>query len=237
MIKVLHKAFDLLESMSANKERVFSLRELASIIEEKPTTCANIVKTLCDRGYLCRVGRGGYMLGPLARGLSFEDSSDVRLIELLKEPMMSLVERYGASGVLAVLRHGKKKILEDYKSTSELMINRTVRGDHELYTTSTGLCLTSRDGEHFLAEKKTVIEETFGSVEALLDVREKIVGDGDVAISLRPQVFEIAAVIGKDGRVHASIAVYLPSMLLDEEKKNRLIMELCAMAKAVEERI
>ena len=67
MIKVLHKAFDILENMSAHKDRVFSLTELAEMIGEKPTTCANIVKTLCDRGYLCRAEPRGYALGPVAQ--------------------------------------------------------------------------------------------------------------------------------------------------------------------------
>ena len=70
MIKVLHKAFDLIESMSADKSRAFSLTELANIINEKPTTCANIVKTLCERGYLSKAEPKGYVLGPVAQGLS-----------------------------------------------------------------------------------------------------------------------------------------------------------------------
>lgn len=237
MIKVLHKAFDLLESMSANKERVFSLSELSTMIDEKTTTCSNIVRTLCDRGYLCRVGRGGYMLGPVAQGLNYEEQADRRLSECAKEPMLALVEKHGASGVLAVLRHGKKKILDDYKSNSELVIGKTVRGDHELYTTSTGLCLTSRDGDFFLPEKQGVIEATFGSVGEMLALRERIAKDGYIAISLRPQTFEVAAIVQKNGEIYAAIAVYLPSIFVDEEKKENLIADLCAMASVIEERI
>ncbi len=237
MIKVLHKAFDLLESMSANKERVFSLSELASMIGEKPTTCANIVKTLTDRGYLCRVGRGGYTLGTVAKGLNFDDRTDIRLIESAREPMLALVNRHGASGVLAVLRHGKKKILDDYNSESDLIINKTVRGDHELYTTSTGLVLTSRDGAKYSREKEEVIKKMYGSIEHLLQIRENIAEDGYIAISLRPQIFEVAVAVCHGDEVRASIAVYLPTVLVDEDEKKQLIEELCSVAKTVEERI
>lgn len=237
MIKVLHKAFDLLESMSANKERVFTLAQLAGMIEEKPTTCANIVKTLCARGYLSRVGRGGYTLGPVAMGLNYEEQADTRLVEIAREPMLALVQKYGASGVLAVLRHGKKKILDDYKSDSALMINKTVRADHELYTTSTGLCLTSRDGKKFSREKEGVIRETYGSPERLIELREKILTDGYIAISLRPQVFEVAATVVRGDTVVASVAVYLPTVLIGEEEQRELTKELRAIAKSMEERI
>jgi hypothetical protein len=118
LIKVLHKAFDILENMSAHKDRAFSLTELAEMIGEKPTTCANIVKTLCDRGYLCRTEPRGYTLGPVAQGLNYVDLADTKLVESSREPMTRLVQKYGASGVLAVLRRGKKKILDDFDPAS-----------------------------------------------------------------------------------------------------------------------
>lgn len=237
MIKVLHKAFDLLESMSADKNRVFTLTELASMIHEKPTTCANIVKTLCDRGYLCRVEPRGYMLGPVAQGLSYVDLMDTRLIEGAREAMTSLVRKYGASGVLAVMRRGKKKILDDYKSESDLIINKTVRGDHELYTTSTGLVLTSAGKTVFSDAEADIINQTYGSVDAMMELRRRIREDGYVAVSLRPQILEVAAAVYKDGEVCAAVAVYLPEFLVSENDKVNLIKELCEVASQIKERI
>ena len=49
MIKVLHKALDILEFVSYDKNRTYSLTEIAQEIDEKPTTCANIIKTLLDQ--------------------------------------------------------------------------------------------------------------------------------------------------------------------------------------------
>ena len=237
MIKVLHKAFDLLESMSANKNRVFTLSELAAIIGEKTTTCANIVKTLCDRGYLARVEPRGYVLGSVAQGLNFIDQVDARLIEAAREPMSVLVKKYGASGVLAVMRRGKKKILDDYKSEGDLIINKTVRGAHELYTTSTGLVLTSRERREFSPEEERIITETFGSVYAMQVERRKVISEGYIALSIRPRILEIAAPVIKNGEIRAAIAAYLPEFLLDNEDKRKLIQQICAVAHEIEERI
>ncbi len=237
MIKVLHKAFDLIESMSADKDRVFTLTELSSMINEKPTTCANIVKTLCDRGYLCRMEPKGYTLGPVAQGLNYVDIVDTRLIEASREAMTALVEKYGASGVLAVLRRGKKKILDDYNSDSEVVINKTVRKDHELYTTSTGLVLTAEGKTSFSASEREIISKTYGSVEKMLEIRSSVLRCGYVAISLRPRIFEVAAAVHKDGRIFAAVAAYLPEFLMTETEKENLIKEICETASKIGERL
>ena len=237
MIKVLHKAFDLIESMSANKSRVFTLTELSEIIKEKPTTCANIVKTLCDRGYLCRVEPKGYMLGPVAQGLNYVDLFDTKLIESSREPMNTLVRKYGASGVLAVLRRGKKKILDDYNSESEVIINKTVRKDHELYTTSTGLVLTAEGKTSFSSGETEIICNTYGSVEKMLSVRNTILEKGYIVISSRPRIFEVAAAVIKDGKICASVAAYLPEFLVSEADKENLIKEICETANKIGERL
>ena len=237
MIKVLHKAFDLLESMSADKSRAFTLKELSAMINEKPSTCANIVKTLCDRGYLCRVEPKGYMLGPVAQGLNYVDIGDSILVERARERMKALTQKYGASGVLAVLRRGKKKILDDYRSESDLIINKTVRGDHELYTTSTGLVLTSDGKTVFTKAESEIIDKTYGSVENMLEIRRGILQNGYVAISLRPQILEIAAPIYKNGSVCAAVAVYLPEFLVGESERASLIKEMCGIASEIKEDI
>lgn len=237
MIKVLHKAFDLLESMAADKSRVFTLTELATMIHEKPTTCANIVKTLCERGYLSRVEPRGYMLGPVAQDLNYVELADTKLIEVTREPMTAIVQAFGASGILSVLRRGKKKILDDYKSESELVINKTVRGNHELYTTSTGLVLTCQGKTAFSKAEVELIQKTYGSIDAMLALRQKIKEEGYVAISLRPGILEVAAPVRKGEDICAAIAVYLPEFLVSEEKKQQLIQALREVASMIQERI
>ena len=236
MIKVLHKAFDLLESMAQYKNRSFTLSEIATMINEKPTTCANIVKTLCNRGFLMKVKPRSYVLGPVAQGLNYSDIEHTQLVESAREPMNALVSKYGASGVLAVLQRGRKKILDDYNSDSEVIINRTARASQELYTTSTGLVL-SEEKSSFSAEEEALIASTYGSVEKMLELKQFITDHGYLAISLRPQVFEVAAAIRKDGRTIASIAAYWPEFLIQPNEKEQFIKEICELAKQISERM
>ena len=108
MIKVLHKAFDLLESMAQYKNRSFTLSEIATMINEKPTTCANIVKTLCNRGFLMKVKPRSYVLGPVAQGLNYSDIEHTQLVESAREPMNALVSKYRADLVGC---HGVYKVI------------------------------------------------------------------------------------------------------------------------------
>jgi len=236
MIKVLHKAFDLLESMAQYKNRVFTLSELSDMIHEKPTTCANIVKTLCDRGFLSKVEPRGYILGPVAQGLNYTELTHTRLIECAKAPMHALVCKYGASGILAVLHRGRKKILDDYNSESDVIINKTTRASEELYTTSTGLVLSAGKTTYTKAEKELIFK-TWGSMEKLLEMKQFISEHGYLAVSIRPQIFEVAAAIRKDGEVFASIAAYWPEFLVNPDDKDRLIREISELSNQISERI
>jgi DNA-binding IclR family transcriptional regulator len=67
MIQVIHRAFDVLELLASQPERVFSLGEIAEAAELNRGTCSNILKTLAARSYVTRLsGRGGYRLGSMA---------------------------------------------------------------------------------------------------------------------------------------------------------------------------
>lgn len=236
MIKVLHKAFDLLEIMAAEKGKPFTLTELAAQINEKPSTCANIVKTLCERGFITRLEPRGYVLGPVAEGLNYTDIADTRLMEAARDTMSDLAEKYGASGLLAVLRRGRKKILDNYSGGGDIII-KPVREEHELYTTSTGLVLTACGKTAFKENEREIIEKAHGSVENLLELRRFIKENGYIALSLRPQVFEVAAAVYDGNGICAAVAVYLPEFLISDESKANLIEEICEAANKISERI
>ena len=237
MIKVLHKAFDLLEIMAENKSKVFTLTELAEMIGEKPSACANLVKTLCERGFLAKSEPKGYVLGSVAEGLNYKTISDSRLIEGAREPMKALSLKYSASGILAVLRYGKKKILDNYSGEGDIVINKAVRENYELYTTSTGLVLSAHSEAPLSKSETEIIEKAHGSTERFFEIKDFIKKNGYVALSARPQVFEVAAAVYENGEICAAVAVYLPEFLISEGEKATLIKEICEIAKNISERI
>ena len=131
----------------------------------------------------------------------------------------------------------EKKILDDYNSESEVVINKTVRKDHELYTTSTGLVLTAEGKTSFSEKERQIICGTYGSVEKMLALRASVLENGYIEIASRPRIFEVAAAVYKDGAICASVAAYLPEFLVSEAEKRDLIKNLCDTANKISERI
>ena len=56
MIQVIHRAFDILEYLSQDPKREFSLGEIAAYTGLNSGTCANIMKTLVRRNYVEHLG-------------------------------------------------------------------------------------------------------------------------------------------------------------------------------------
>ena len=57
MIQVINRALNILELVSKERDREFSLSEIANSLNLNASTCANIIKTLVTRGYLEQQGK------------------------------------------------------------------------------------------------------------------------------------------------------------------------------------
>ena len=97
--------------------------------------------------------------------------------------------------------------------------------------------LTSQGKTSFTDSETEIICATYGSVEKMLEIRRFIAENGYVAISLRPRILEVAAAVYRDGKVCASVAVYLPEFLISDDEKDSLIKEICEIANKISERI
>ncbi|NMA08988.1 MAG: helix-turn-helix domain-containing protein [Clostridiales bacterium] len=215
MIKVLEKAFDLLEYMACDPERSCTLQELAAVTGDATTTCANILKTLCARGYAQREARGRYRIGRMARGMSPYTGMDRRLREAAEEPMQTLAENLGASGVLSVLRANEKRVLARYRSDAVIEVNMELVASNALFSTSTGIILlAARDDDGMgIPDARTRAENAFGSVARYLDILRNVRENGYFYSTSKLHTIEAAAPVVADGVTVAAIGVYYPRIL------------------------
>lgn len=141
MIKVLHKAFDILEYVASEKDSC-SLSRIAEAIGEKPTTVSNIVQTLLKRDYLERDGKGLYRLGIRAYILAGSTPEyDSILCEISEAPLREVVKDVQADGVISVFRNRKKYIVLRILSDSLVRVSPSVYGNTNPCSTETGLVL------------------------------------------------------------------------------------------------
>ena len=112
MSQVLHRAIDILESIAPTPDQPRGLGEIARTVHLNAATCARIMKTLVDTGYLEQVApRKGYILGPMAYSLSAGGLYRKDLVIVAEPLLIKLAQAIRQPVLLAALRHGRRIIL------------------------------------------------------------------------------------------------------------------------------
>lgn|GEM_PF-1360599 len=104
MIKVILKAMRVLEVISERGGEAVRLSELSQALGENPSTCAGIVRTLTNAGYLQKDPVRGYRLGVMSASLLHGDLYDAELLGMARVCMPELAAKEKLYLSLAVLR-------------------------------------------------------------------------------------------------------------------------------------
>jgi len=229
MIKVLHKALNILEYLSRNPDGK-NLSDIAAHIGEKTTTVSNIVQVLAKRNYLERQS-GRWKLGVNAYMLTGSAAEyDSALCGLAEPILRELAAETEATVVLSVWRGSERYVLLRIADKSAVTVNRTYPEAREIYRTATGMMLLAEQDDevidsHIAANGLPDMDNpsptavnTFRAVLALC--REK-----GYYIREKENVFEAAAPIcDPGGQARTAVGIFLP--LFRAEKKEELIASL-----------
>ncbi|NMB97639.1 MAG: hypothetical protein GYA02_13690 [Clostridiaceae bacterium] len=225
MIKVLHKALDILEFVSYDKNRTYSLTEIAQEIDEKPTTCANIIKTLLDREYVERVGKRGYKLGIMAFSIVNISGYDIELVNKAKNPLKELSESINSSAVLSVLKNNRKHVLLRIESNSIIKVNPAAMDISDPYETSTGLVLLAYQPDSIIDDliEQNGLPLNFTNEEDYRNFLSSIRKEGYLSMTVKKEVAEVATPVKSNGNVIAAIGVYMPKYKFTPEFQKKVI--------------
>src|SRR5690606_20614709 len=112
MIQVLNSALDILEFVAKEGNIPQTLSSIAAELKIQSSTCANIVKTLVDRGYLTKAeGRKGYVLGRHVEHLLGASPFHEKLIELGNRELSRLTEVLNENTLIAILQNNVRKVI------------------------------------------------------------------------------------------------------------------------------
>jgi IclR family transcriptional regulator, KDG regulon repressor len=216
MIQVVKRALDILELISKDRSRPYSLSEISGHLNLNKGTCANIIKTLANRGYLEQEGRmEGYRLGTMAYLLTGNYHYKNELLVAALEPMNLLSEELNESCILSILKENRRLILHEVKSTHELQVVNIK--EKEIYRTSTGrmilACLDKNEQKIFIKKYGLPNQEVWAGIEdeddlalELQKIKKKQVAE-QISIA---HIVGIAVPLFKGKKVIASLGVYLP---------------------------
>ena len=228
MIQVINRALDILEVLSQDLNSEYGLREIADGLKLNHGTCANIIKTMINRGYIEK--KQGYSLGAKAYYLTNNFSNKEELLKVAKEPIKKLKATINESSILAILKNNARIVL--YKEVSSHELQANTRDEKNAYMTATGRILLA-----FLdsSEQRSFVS-TYGmpgkmwpeikTEKDLYIELSKIKANGIALHRADSDIIGVGAPVHKRDKVVASIGVYLPETRFKNKVRNMILAEL-----------
>jgi DNA-binding IclR family transcriptional regulator len=217
MIQALVKALRVLEVVAEEPETARPLGLIAARCQLNSATCAHILRTLVETGYVEQAGRKlGYTLGPAAHRLAARGPYRKDLVSQAGAVMEQLAARLGETIILAVLRGGRRLTLHEIGGGGALQVRSDVVRADDPYVTATGRLLLAGLPKDELADfirgaglPGQRWPEAAG--RAGLDGElARIRGEG-LAIADRGEVIGVAFPIFKGERMAAALGLFLPA--------------------------
>jgi DNA-binding IclR family transcriptional regulator len=223
MIQVIHRAAAILQIVSEQPDRNWSVADLAEQLDINATTCANIVRSLMEAGYLeTNAGRKGYSLGPTPYYLTRKGPYMQELIEIARPFLVDLTKRVDETSLISVLRNYTKVVLCHIDRDNVLRLRTEYIERQNPYGTATGRLLIAyldpktrrkfADIKGLPGEAWDDITTIEGLEDACSNIREAgFCVDGKRSGALTGVAFPIIRELGKGREPVAALGLFLPS--------------------------
>ncbi|BBD46387.1 IclR helix-turn-helix domain protein [Petrimonas sp. IBARAKI] len=243
MIQVINRALNILELVSKERDRDFSLGEIANSLNLNASTCANIIKTLVNRGYLEQKGiKQGYKLGVQAYYLTGNFSNRKELLKASVIPLQELRDILNESCILTIMKENMRVTLHKELSSQELQVVSSGE-EKNIYLTATGrivLACQNINTQFDFIKKYGLPGSMWPEVineKDLIDELDKIKRK-QLAIHFDGAfIVGVGAPIYKNGAVVAAIGVYLPEVRFNYKMQERIFVEISRTAQLISEKM
>jgi IclR family acetate operon transcriptional repressor len=142
-VAVLAKATRLIDALAERGGEPATLSELAAAAELPQGTAGRLLKDLVQLGWADQTARrGGYRLGPRARGLGLAQRHRARFFELARDCLPALARRLGAPVSVACLRGLRRRTLHEWLGDGDER-QPTIDERDDLWVTAGGRLLTA----------------------------------------------------------------------------------------------
>lgn len=241
MIQVIHRALNILELLASDKRKIWSLSEIADTLGLNRGTCANIIKTLVQRGYIEQEDRHrGYSLGYRIYKLVNSEEYMLRSLQAMKPYVNALRDTLNENIILSVISNDMRILVYEAECTHELSV-RTIP-EMPVYRATTGRLILAhyqeKQLEAFISKTGLPSEAVWpaaASREGLLSELENI-RKQDVYVTINSNhVAGLAAPVFKKDRVIASLGIYLPDVRYTPYNKDIIKAELLKTASDINE--
>lgn len=243
MIQVIHRAFNIMEVIGQDNEKEWGLSEIADSLGLNHGTCANILKTLVQRGYVEQVGlKKGYKLGYMTYQLTNSSGYSMELVNTSKILMETLRDEINETVILSVVKSGKRVLVHEALCNHEVQVRTTP--ESTVYRATTGRMILAhyspKELNDFidkvgLPSKEDWPEVTNKSdlIQALNEIRKK-----NIEVTWNSHhVVGLATPIFKKNKIIASLGVYLPDIRFSKTEKNNIVKEMLRVTEDINKKL
>lgn len=242
MIQVVNRALNILEYIASDSNKEFSLSEIANTLDLQHSTCANILKTLVSRGYVEQTkAKGNYKLGIMIYHLS-NSGNNTSIVNITEDLMIDLRNKVNETVILSVIKNQRRIVLNMFINTHEIQV-KTIK-ESSVYSATTGRVILAHYSQNeldwFIEKVGLPPEDEWPGIKTKKKLVEELdrIKKQNIEITLnKNHVIGLATPIIKDGKVIASLGIYLPDFRYGNAEKNLLMSELLKTTEIINEKI
>ncbi len=234
MIQVIERIDRILTYLSENKKREVPLTEIADNLHINRATCANILKTLKELGFVEQMSyRKGYILGDKIYSIAGADNDPDRLRTLLKPLVDTLCKEVNENVMLTVIKNDKRFHIYTAEAIHALQVK--VIYQMGIWQATTAKVIVAQYGKEKLKDFLKLVgmpgeEWPEAQTRHGLETQLEIIRKQKCFTVINNHFACMAAPIFKNGEVIASIGYYLPDVRLTETTKPLLETKLIEAA-------
>lgn len=239
MIQVVHRALNILEYVAKDGNKPKLMGQIAQDLSLNTATCANIIKTLVQRGYLEKSDlQKGYIIGPQLKELTGKHPPHGKLIAAAKNQMDLISEQLNEKCLLAVLKGDKRQVI--YKNNCTQIVQATTPDEKKAYDSSTGRLLVAMMSDDALEKfvdsyglPHSSIWPDADSPTKFMAQIQQIRKNRYALIEDSKQVIGIASPVYVKNELVASLSIYLPAFRFSNTIRKKMIQLCLAGADAI----
>ncbi|MBN8216551.1 MAG: helix-turn-helix domain-containing protein [Spirochaetes bacterium] len=241
MIQVIQRAATLLDSFESDPMAARTMSELAKLIEVEPPTCANIVKTMVDLGYLEPLPlKKGYRLGPTLWRLTSNGPYMKHIVDKAAPYVHEAAEKLRESCVLSILEGPRRVKLINVDSNRLLRPDSggMVEGNAIRYATSRVHLAHMDESERRAWVSRAgwpgALWDGIASESSLEAACAQIREQGFAeATNADEDLVGLAWAVFQHGKVAAAFGIFLPESRFREPQRSELVLAGSALARKI----
>lgn len=179
MIQSVSRALDILTVVSDMRGEPITLGAIAQKTGLNVSTCAHLVETMCQKGFLSQISRtSGYILGAYAYYLTRYKTYQKELVSTCNPALRWIQRHTGHTALLAVLVEGEKFVISYAEDSKDVLRERGELYRGSLYSSATGRAMLAGMRRTELLELVDKIglptQEDWPGVTSLQDLERKL---------------------------------------------------------------